>query len=242
MSQTATSGRFKRFRRRITRSDRFIALVGDVAALFTLCYYKTLRIRFLIHSETQKLDLSVGVLFAFWHGRQFVLIPAYAFNRVVVMADLSWAGEIQTRVLTRLGYTPVRGSARRHPARALIQFNRQLRQGLGGCFAVDGPHGPIYRSKPGILFASKKSGYPIIPITASAAPALVLRRTWCQYLLPAPFSRCLIVIDKPEWRAARGETMTTDALDATLSRLTAGADAVFKENCVACSSDKKQGS
>ena len=66
--------RLSKFRRRITRSDAFVAFVSSLASLLIRAYARTLRIEKDVHSETAALDPS-RVLYAFWHGRQFLLVP-----------------------------------------------------------------------------------------------------------------------------------------------------------------------
>jgi lysophospholipid acyltransferase (LPLAT)-like uncharacterized protein len=72
-----------------------------------------------------------------------------------------------------------------------------VESGVPAAIALDGPRGPIYESKPGIQFLSNVLGYPVVPAATSAGRAWILESTWCRYMLPYPFTRCVIVMGKP---------------------------------------------
>ncbi|MFH1502604.1 MAG: peptide-methionine (R)-S-oxide reductase MsrB [Candidatus Eisenbacteria bacterium] len=211
----------KRYRRKITRSDAFIAALAAVLRAFILAYAKTLRVRVDSHPEHAALEPS-RVLYGFWHGRQFLLVPAFRGSGIAIMTDLSWAGEIQTRVLESLGYVVVRGSSRRSPARALAAMKSAIEQGHPAAFALDGPGGPDRRSKPGILFLARKLGYPVVPAATSASRAWRIPGTWCRYLLPLPFAACVVKLGRP-LAVGDGDFGPGD-LDREVDRVTMDAD------------------
>ena len=205
--------RLRRLRRRITRSDAFVGALAFLAWVFIALYASTLRVRLEASPEHDALD-SPKVLYGFWHGRQLLLTSSYRRSGIAVMADLSWAGEIQARVLRRLGFVVVRGSSRRGGSRALATLRRAV---------DDGPRGPIHRSKPGIIHLARTLECPIVPVATSAAHAWTIPNTWCRYLLPLPFSRCIVKLGRPLWVAGDGG-LTTEDLDRTVAELTATAD------------------
>jgi lysophospholipid acyltransferase (LPLAT)-like uncharacterized protein len=137
------------------------------------------------------------VLVAFFHGRQFVLVHEMRHRPVVIMTSISYLGEIQARVLGGFGFRIVRGSSSRGGVKVLGEMIRHLRRGYSGAFAVDGPRGPGGVVKPGIIFIARKLGVPIIPVTTSARPSILLRSAWDRYLLPMPFSRGLVLFGTP---------------------------------------------
>jgi lysophospholipid acyltransferase (LPLAT)-like uncharacterized protein len=214
--------RVSRFRRRITRSDAFVGLLTFVTSALIRAYARTLRIEKDIHPEAAALDYK-KVLYAFWHGRQFLLAPSFRHRNVAVMTSLSWAGGIQAGIMTRLGYPVVRGSSKRRSVQALADMKRVLESGCSAAFAVDGPSGPANRSKPGILYLARKLGYPIVPVATTSRPSWRIKRTWCLYMMPAPFSRGLVVMGRPLASAAVG-TLEAEELDRILTELTRAAD------------------
>ncbi len=221
--------RLSSFRRRITRSEMFVGFISSLASVLIRAYARTLRIERDVHPEAAALD-PTKVLYAFWHGRQFLLLPTFRHQGIAVMTDLSWAGRIQAGIMTRLGYLIVRGSSKRGGARVLIEMKRALESGYSAAFAADGPSGPAHKSKPGILYLAQKLGYPIIPVATTARPSWRIRQTWCLYMLPGPFSRCLIVLGKPLARAADGSLELAE-LDSALMELTTAADERMGLSC-----------
>lgn len=214
--------RLSSFRRRVTRSDAFVGFAAALASVLIRAYGATLRIERRVDPGAAALD-PAKVLYAFWHGRQFLLAPSFRHRGIAVMTDLSWAGRIQAGIMSRLGYPVVRGSSRRQAARALADMKRTLEEGCSAAFAVDGPSGPIHRSKPGILYLAGKLGYPIVPVATSARPAWTMENTWCRYLVPAPFSRCVVALGPPLESAATGE-LTGEELDRVLMEWTDATD------------------
>ncbi len=211
----------RNLRRKITRSDAFVGALAAVTRAFIIAYSKTLRIRLEAHADYDALDPS-KVLYGFWHGRQFLLVPAFRGSGIAIMTDLSWAGRIQSRVLEGLGYVIVRGSSRRKPARALAAMKAAIESGHPAAFALDGPGGPIHRSKPGVLFLAERLGYPIVPVGTSASRAFSIPRTWCHYLLPLPFSACVVKLGRPLW--VTESDLTAEDVDRAVNHVTLEAD------------------
>ena len=190
--------KIKRFRRKITYSKPFIQLLAFLGYCFIKLYTGTLRIENVWHPDSKILEKS-KLLYGFWHGRQFLLVSAFQHQNVAIMSDVSWAGEIQTHLLERFGYLMIRGSSKRKGVRALLEMKRVIEHGYTPAFALDGPRGPIYKAKPGIVFLAKKMKAPILPVSTTARRYWTIQSTWCHYLVPKPFSRCLVHVGKPIW-------------------------------------------
>jgi len=212
----------RRLRRRVTRARWFVGLLAFLASSFIALYSRTLRIERTTHPGFADVDAR-RVLFAFWHGRQFLLAASFRTWGIAIVTAVSWAGEIQSRTLARLGYVPLSASSRRRGFEAILEMKRAAERGHAVAVAVDGPNGPAYRSKPGIILLAKELGCPIVPVATAARRAWVLPRTWDRYLIPAPFSRCLVAIGEPIRAAAEGG-ITTEDLDRALEAWTAEVD------------------
>ena len=170
---------------------------------------------------------KVAVL-AFFHGRQFLLISTFLGRRVSIMSSLSRDGELQARALSGLGFSIVRGSASRGGARGLIAMKKQMDRGYHGSFAVDGPKGPIHQVKPGAVYLAKKTGAPVLPLAASANPALTFNKAWDRYILPLPFCRGAVIYGDPIFLdgdlAEEAVDRDCEALQSVLVRLQEEAD------------------
>ena len=62
---------------------------------------------------------------------------------------------------------------------------------------MDGPRGPIYQVKLGILKLAQSTGLPLVTAASSASRKIVFKRAWNQCYLPLPFSKCVIVYGEP---------------------------------------------
>jgi lysophospholipid acyltransferase (LPLAT)-like uncharacterized protein len=131
------------------------------------------------------------IIFVFWHGRQFVLLNSHRNRGICIMTSLSRDGDLQTRILTKLGYCTVRGSSSRGGAKALVGMMRAIKAGHDVAFAGDGPRGPLYAVKPGPFYLAQKTGAAVIPVAISASRAWHLSN-WDRYAIPKPFSRTCV--------------------------------------------------
>ena len=159
---------------------------------------RTLRIR--LEGQEIPARLEAGgkaIVYAFWHGRQFLLISSHKGTGIVLPVSESRDGEIQAGILRRFGFGIVRGSSKSKGARALMGIVEALRNNRSVAISVDGPRGPIYEVKQGITYLAGKLGLPIVPVTTSARRAWRLEKVWDRYLLPKPFSECIVLYGEP---------------------------------------------
>ena len=136
------------------------------------------------------------VAFAFWHGRQFLLVYHWKNKGVAILTSLSRDGTLQSLVMDGLGYHIVRGSTSRGAVRGLVGIIRAVKEGHDTGFAVDGPRGPHRIAQQGILYAARKTGIPVVPMTCAARRARVFEKAWDKYMLPLPFSRVVVAYDE----------------------------------------------
>lgn len=127
-------------------------------------------------------------IFASWHGRQYCFLQLQPREKLNVLISQSNDGEIVTKVLKKLGFSVIRGSASRGGMKAVKKMLEALEDGGNIAFTVDGPRGPIYEVKMGIVKLAQKSGAPIIPVVPATGTKLVVRKSWDKYNLPLFFS------------------------------------------------------
>jgi lysophospholipid acyltransferase (LPLAT)-like uncharacterized protein len=208
-------------------------VLGWIGWLIISLWSKTMRVRF-VNREVPDRLLGEGknFIYAFWHGRQFLLFQTHRTEDIVIPASESRDGEIQARILKWFGFGVVRGSSKRKGDRALLGLVDALRRGRTIALAVDGPRGPAYEVKQGVTYLAGKLDKPIVPIIYGAKRSWVLERIWDKYLLPKPFSECVIVYGDPisvngtssaELERKRGE------LTDVLNRIMDQADRYFAE-------------
>jgi len=165
-------------------------LVERLARRLLLTLAGTLRVRVRGHSQVRDLRASGrNILYAFWHGEQFLLIPFHRHQEIGLMVSLSRDGERQARLTSSLGYVPFRGSSTRGAVAALVGLIGHVRKGHDAGMAVDGPKGPLHEPKPGVLTLAYKTGATIVPLRVRPTACWRLRKTWDAYFIPKPFSK-----------------------------------------------------
>jgi hypothetical protein len=187
---------FREWRRK--QAYNLMPLLSGVASSLVRGVGVTLKTRFTGHLPVlDMVESGEPFILVFFHGRLFTLIYYLRNWPVVIMASISYLGEIQSRILHSFGYSTIRGSRSRGAARVLAEMVGLVRKGKIGVFAVDGPRGPYREVKPGAVFVAKKLGVPIVPVTTSARPSVVLESAWDRFLLPVPFGRTIVHLGEP---------------------------------------------
>jgi lysophospholipid acyltransferase (LPLAT)-like uncharacterized protein len=206
-------------------------LLSFIGSILISVWSRTLRIKF-IHKDIPDRLKSEGknFIYAFWHGRQFMLFHTHRNTGVVIPASESRDGEIQAGILKWFGFDVVRGSSKRKGDRALLGLVDRLRKGKDLALAVDGPRGPIYEAKQGVTYMAGKLNKQIVPVSTSAKSYWILDKIWDRYLLPKPFTSGIVLYGEPIIVNGIGEEeleKKRKELEASLNRLMAQADAYF---------------
>jgi len=160
----------------------------------------TVRVR-VVHPERLEQARSAGqpLLYAFWHGRQLALFKANPERgrSLAVMTSRSADGQMQALICRRFGLQVVRGSSSRGALAGILAMGRALRRGACVGVAVDGPRGPAFEAKPGIIALARASGVPVVPITVGFRRRWELGRAWDRFQIPKPFTTATVVFGEP---------------------------------------------
>jgi len=193
----------------------------------------TVRVTFVNRQIPERLQAEgKNFLYAFWHGRQFLLLYQHRHSGTVLPSSESRDGEIQTMILKRFGYGVVRGSSKRKGAQALLGLVENLRAGKNIALAVDGPRGPLYEVKPGLTYLAGKLNKPIVPVVTSAKRFWILEKIWDNYLLPVPFTRGVVLYGEPISVSGTGEhelEIKRAEVQSALNRMMTEADHYFSK-------------
>jgi lysophospholipid acyltransferase (LPLAT)-like uncharacterized protein len=173
-------------------------------------------------------DVS-GALLLFWHNRLFSVIGAFkqlegVQREVFGLVSASRDGAQLAHFLESQGIRTVRGSSSRRGAAAARQLLGLLADGNHVVITVDGPRGPCYQAQPGAALLLQLTGAPVCCLGAEAENARELR-SWDRFILPMPFSRVKIKLDRfalPEPSPGKEQRQAIQAIiQNRLSRLTA---------------------
>jgi lysophospholipid acyltransferase (LPLAT)-like uncharacterized protein len=132
-----------------------------------------------------------------WH--QGVLVAAYALRDrgLWVPLSLSRDGELAERALRRLGFSrSPRGSSSRGASALLREMIRRVRAGESGGVLPDGPRGPAFEAKPGVLALASATGAQLVPVGVAATRVRRLG-SWDRAVVPLPFARVRVVYGNP---------------------------------------------
>jgi lysophospholipid acyltransferase (LPLAT)-like uncharacterized protein len=140
------------------------------------------------------------VIYALWHGRMYCLFKAVPLDKVAILVSPSNDGEFITRIASKVGFRHfVRGSHKRGGLHAILGLKKELAEHQHSiAFTVDGPRGPRYQVKPGIIRLASQSGAPIIPL-GSASRWLLQKfdRSWDHFHAPMPFTGLQLQYGEP---------------------------------------------
>ena len=125
---------------------------------------------------------------AFWHNRLLMLPVVAARVPICIMVSHHRDGQVATRLLAGWGVATVRGSASRGAVAGFLRLVSAYRRGHSLAVLPDGPRGPRYVAKPGVIRLAKAVGAPIYPMAYAASRATHLR-SWDRLLVPLPFAR-----------------------------------------------------
>jgi lysophospholipid acyltransferase (LPLAT)-like uncharacterized protein len=183
----------------VTR-ERLLAILGTT---ILRVLFLTLRLQFEDRSEFTRNILKRPVIMCFWHNR--ILGITLAFLRsypkrerkgVNVLTSASRDGEILADVMGQLGMDAVRGSSSRRGSRAMRELIELVQDGRDVAITPDGPRGPRYSFGPGAISLAQLTGTPITPVHARFSRCVRLK-TWDGFIIPLPFSRVSVRVDKP---------------------------------------------
>lgn len=132
------------------------------------------------------------VIIAFWHNRLLVMPIAGRGQAVCVLISAHRDGEIASRVIERWGFRAVRGSTTRGGAAGFLKLLNAFRDGFSPAVVPDGPRGPRYVAKPGVIQLASATGAPIVPVSCAVTRA-VQPRSWDRLIIPLPFSKVVVV-------------------------------------------------
>ena len=137
---------------------------------------------------------NTGFILAHWHGDEFGILHLLRRYHTSCIISTSKDGELMNKAVQLLGGATSRGSSTRGGSQALKGILRLLKEGRRPSVAVDGPKGPIYKVKPGVLQISRLSRLPIVPISFYASKSFVFEKSWNKSQLPLPFARVTICL------------------------------------------------
>lgn len=181
------------------------SVLGGLITVFARLLGKTLRVS--IQGWDQATAGESGRIFGLWHGQTFGAGQAFRNKGIWVMISHSKDGDIQNRILGRMGFKVIRGSTGRGGERALVESIRTLKSGEMMAITPDGPRGPNRQVQMGLIVMAIKAQVPIVPVGAAASPAIRFK-SWDNHQIPKPFARTAIHFGEPLMPPAKDSSET----------------------------------
>lgn len=111
-------------------------------------------------------ETSKPAIFAIYHGRMVGLPGLRPKSKMTILISNSRDGEIIARALTEIGFSTARGSPAHGGVRGALEMKTAARANSRLAMMVDGPRGPRYEVKPGLVRLAEITGLPIIPFVS----------------------------------------------------------------------------
>ncbi|MBX3044467.1 MAG: DUF374 domain-containing protein [Candidatus Kapabacteria bacterium] len=141
-------------------------------------------------------NISKGIV-VFWHG---LMLPAWKYftkYNPTAVVSLSKDGEILSGLLSKWGFSLIRGSSSRKGKEVLDEIINSCNHSLV-LMTPDGPQGPRFEMKAGAVVAASRAQVPIYLCGIDIKSKHIFEKSWDKFELPLPFSEILLTISKPE--------------------------------------------
>ncbi|HQG50068.1 MAG TPA: lysophospholipid acyltransferase family protein [Syntrophorhabdaceae bacterium] len=130
-----------------------------------------------VHQETayKMWDGGKNFIVCFWHGRLLMMPFANRRGKGKVLISRHRDGEFIARTMTYFSLGSIRGSYRKEGSiSSLREIMSDLKKGFDVAITPDGPKGPRYKVKEGIVELARLTNKPIMPLTYSASKKKLL--------------------------------------------------------------------
>lgn len=174
-------------------------------------------------------------IYAMWHAHQCCIHGIKDKNNLNVLISRSIDGEIIARTVSKWGFKVVRGSKGKKGAiEATMQLIDKLKNNECIAMMVDGPSGPAFVAKNGVVKIAKMSGAPIIPVYWYSEDITFFKLpSWDGFRYPFGFTRLLNFYGDPIYVNADNTDEQDEEvrvqLQNALKELEEKAPAVYKE-------------
>jgi lysophospholipid acyltransferase (LPLAT)-like uncharacterized protein len=183
----------------------------------------TLRLRREEKSVEPFLAAGAPLIYVVWHARLLLLPYLYRGRGLWVLISRSEDGAMIADLVRRFGFVTVRGSSSRGGAGGLLSLARAIRRGHSVVIVPDGPRGPREVLKPGVVSLARLTGAHVVPVALGASSEW-RARSWDEFRIPKPFSRCVMrfgdPIVVPRDIDGAGEETTRKEIEAALHAVT----------------------
>lgn len=136
------------------------------------------------------------VIWSFYHGRMIGALGLKPRQRLKILMSPSRDGEMIARAGTRLGFSIARGSSKQGAVKGGLELMDAVKEGKDLVFMVDGPRGPRFEVKPGIIRMAEMTQLPIVPFVCHSRAAWWMG-SWDRFMATSWGSPMVYVFGEP---------------------------------------------
>ena len=125
------------------------------------------------------LEDNTPAIFAIYHGRMIGMLHIVENrSKITILISRSRDGEMIARIAENIGYSVARGSPAFKAVEGALQLIQAARSGQSLMLTVDGPRGPVYRVKPGVIRIAEMTGLPLLPFFCNFEKSHSMKKSW----------------------------------------------------------------
>ena len=183
-------------------------IIGFLCGFFFRVYSITFRYRFhpvgpnalaaYQFTRNIKIDPKQNLIYGIWHQDELGILGHFRNQKIAIIVSSSKDGSIFSTALHFLGFRTIRGSSSRGGVRALLSAIKEVKKGYSIAIALDGPRGPAFKIKRGIIKLNEKTQRPIVPLRVHPKPCYTFKKSWGKTRIPLPFSKVNIYFGEPK--------------------------------------------
>ena len=190
--------------RQMSPGRRLAYAIGKpIARALIAVLWSTYRVK--VVAGQNQIDAAINAQRAYvpcyWHRDILVCLMTLkqwvqrGFNAGIIISP-SVDGEVPSSIARSWGIKVIRGSATRTGTLAMRDMHNVMKAGTSIITAADGPVGPAYFFKFGVIMTSRIGNAPMLPIACAASRAWYLKR-WDDFMIPKPFAKIAVAVGAP---------------------------------------------
>ena len=189
-------------------SYRFlITILGTAAYRFFSFAYLTSR-KYWINRDVEESLFAEGrpIILAHYHFWDIFYFFTFQNRRHAIMCGDRWGGDLGAFLMAKVGIETIRRTTREMETtdpgfisgtRAKEELMRIMaEEHYNAAVSVDGPRGPIFSVKQGVIDLAAATGAPIVTMSVACCPRITVP-TWDRMPIPIPFSRIVTIFGGP---------------------------------------------
>lgn len=199
--------------KKILKSKAVTYLIFGIIVFYMFLITKFCRKQIIFHGNAKEImSGKTPTMVACWHSRFMPMVGLTCYGGFQAVTSAHKDGNYMQMILEHYGHSAIRGSSRKQATSAMRDILRIKPEDMRLVITPDGPLGPRFKVKGGLVKVASRYKVPIIPMCYSATYAIMLN-TWDRFIVPIPFlSKLIIEFGSP----VNGQQTSDEELEAIL--------------------------